>query len=163
MTEHDATELMVEIKESMIASKYVSRSLFVGCTDNEIAEIERHAGGSLPVSFKAFLKVMGKQGNSFTAATRYTWKFLKVYRDWANEVIRENNSSYQIPKNAFVFACLDGWFYFFMLDEGNDPPVYSFGEGEQEPSLDFQTFTTMLRGIAQYILDAQKRIKHEDS
>jgi hypothetical protein len=156
MSEHDYVKQLLEIKELMIREKIVGSEEFVGCTDDEIADIERFAGGKLPASFRAFLQVMGKEGNWYTATVQYVWTQLKTNRKWADEIIKENESDYQVPPNAFVFSCLNGYFSFFMLNEGDDPPVYYFGEGSKEPALEKEkSLMAILWMTARYMIESR--------
>lgn len=159
MSEQSYLQQILEIKDLMIQEEIVKPQDFVGCTDDEIADIEKFAGGKLPAWFKAFLQVMGKGGNRYTAEVQYVWTGLKKNREYANGIIQENESDYQLPPNAFVFSCLNGYFSFFMLDEGDDPPIYTFSEGGKEPALEKEpSFMAILRMTARYVIESRNRI-----
>ncbi len=53
------------MRDLVIQSGYAKSDEFVGCTEDEIAVIEK-AVGRLPMAYRAFLIVMGKEGGSFT-------------------------------------------------------------------------------------------------
>ena len=105
------------------------------------------------MAYRAFLVVMGKEGGSFTKEIPHLWEYLKYYREWANEILQEFKSNYQLPKNAFVFSCQDNWFSFFILDEGDDPPVYAFSETFTEPAFQCHNLTELFWSTTQYVID----------
>ncbi len=163
MLEQSYLQQILEIKDLMVQEEIVKPQDFVGCTDDEIADIETFAGGKLPASFRAFLQVMGKEGNWYTATVQYVWPGLKTNRKWANEIIQENESDYQLSPNAFVFSCLNGYFSFFILDEGDDPLVYTFSEGSKEPALEKEPrFIGILWMTARYLIESRNRIMKMD-
>jgi hypothetical protein len=157
MSEHDYVKQLLEIKELMIQDKIVGSEEFVGCTDDEVENIEKLVDYKLPLSFLAFLKVMGKSGGSYITEIPFVWEQLKIYRKSADEIIKENESDYQLPEDAFVFACLNGNFGFFRLNEGDDPPTYVFREGDYRPNLRSESLTAYLWMIARYKIESRDR------
>ena len=52
-------------------------------------------------------------------------------KEWAEELLEENNFPGELSENDFVFWMSQGnMFCFFKLDEGGDPPIYYYCEGK---------------------------------
>jgi|SRR5690606_3101542 len=113
---------------------------YKGCTLSEIQNIEQNiTNGSLPDCYKEFLQYFGKdmdrkEGNSRGYLVGNA-VFYDDLEDNNNEnglkgLLEEDDSSLQVPDNAFVFYGHQGYVYaFFKLDEGDNPPVYGYTEG----------------------------------
>lgn len=99
-------------------------------TKLEIQEIEEKFQVKLPEVYKSFLKTMGKNAGSFMMGSSVFYPDILSLRDWANETLAENGIS-GLPENVFVFWMHQGYqIAYFKLDEGDNPPVYFFAEGE---------------------------------
>lgn len=75
----------------------------------------------------------------------------------ATGLLQENDKNYKLPSDAFVFYMHQGYqFMFFRLSEGDDPPVYFFGEGEglDKPKLLYDHFSSFLMAE----IDGHKRL-----
>ncbi len=73
---------------------------------------------------------MGKGAGKFMHGSSAFWDEVFNFQDWGIELLAENNFK-PLPKNAFVFWLHQGYqMAFFLVDEGDNPPVYYFGEGE---------------------------------
>jgi len=101
------------------------------CSESEIAKIvHMSVEKSLPESYIKFMKYAGN-GIDFLRGSSYESKELMNLKEWAIDLLEENNSSEKIDDNLFVFFMHQGYqFYFFNIDEGDDPPVYFYSEGE---------------------------------
>ncbi len=92
----------------------------IGCTDEEIHEIEHSAGFPLPKAYKDFMRIAGKKSGEFLSDCEIHYP----------QVIRTNNYSkerigkyFTFPDPCFVFSSYLGDVIFF-CDEGDDPPIY---------------------------------------
>ena len=70
------------------------------------------------------------------------------YQKWAEELLQENGLT--LPDNAYVFNMHQGYvFNFFILTEGDDPPIYNYCEGKSITQT-FSTFTEFLVAELKY-------------
>lgn len=113
---------------------------YKGCTLSEIQNVEQNiANGNLPDCYKEFLQYFGKDMDRKEGKSRgYLVGNAVFYDDLEDNnndnglkgLLEEDESSLQVPDNAFIFYGSQGILYaFFKLDEGNNPPVYGYAEG----------------------------------
>ncbi|MEH2196707.1 SMI1/KNR4 family protein [Nostoc sp.] len=104
------------------------------CSDLEIIQFERQNGITLPSNYKDFLKMMGHGAGKFLRGSDCFYQHLPQIQKWAKELLVENDFPEALPEDAFVFFMHQGYqFSFFRLSEGDNPPTYSYCEGQQEP------------------------------
>lgn len=104
------------------------------CADNEIAELEHRHGVVLPLSYKQFLRMMGRGAGTFLVSDRWqaflpdvleklgTHYFENADTDWAPSV--------SPPEHFFIFAVRDGWYAvgFIANDSPEEPAIYHLDE-----------------------------------
>ncbi|MBD2292537.1 SMI1/KNR4 family protein [Anabaena sphaerica FACHB-251] len=104
------------------------------CSDLEIIQLERQKNISLPSTYKDFLKMMGHGAGKFLRGSDCFYQHLPQIQEWAKQLLLENDFPEALPKDAFVFFMHQGYqFSFFRLSEGDNPPTYSYCEGQEEP------------------------------
>ncbi|MEH1945835.1 MAG: SMI1/KNR4 family protein [Nostoc sp.] len=104
------------------------------CSNLEIIQFEQQQGITLPSIYKDFLKMMGHGAGKFLRGSDCFYQHLARIQEWAKELLGENDFPEALPEDAFVFFMHQGYqFSFFRLSEGNNPPTYSYCEGQQEP------------------------------
>ncbi|MEH2175112.1 SMI1/KNR4 family protein [Nostoc sp.] len=103
------------------------------CSDLEIIQFEQQQGITLPSIYKDFLKMMGHGAGKFLRGSDCFYQHLPQIQEWAKELLVENDFPEPLPEDAFVFFMHQGYqFSFFRLSEGDNPPTYSYCEGQQE-------------------------------
>lgn len=103
------------------------------CSDLEIIQFERQKGITLPSIYKDFLKMMGHGAGKFLRGSDCFYQHLPQIQEWAKQLLVENDFPEALPEDAFVFFMHQGYqFSFFRLSEGNNPPTYSYCEGQEE-------------------------------
>ncbi len=101
-----------------------------GCSELEIRLLEDRLGIGLPQKYQSFLKLMGHSADRFFLGSDFTYNELEQLQDWAKELLEESAVDLTFPDNAFVFLMHQGYqFYFFYLNEDNNPKVYGYLEG----------------------------------
>lgn len=120
--------------------------LYKGCSTKQIDLIEKSINKKLPTCYIEFLSVMGfemdrKNDDSRGGFVGESIFYDDVYgeytiKDGLIEQLEEDGKDDLIPKikdnNIFVFASHQGYIYaFFKLDEGENPPVYGYHEGQE--------------------------------
>jgi hypothetical protein len=121
----------IQLRERLITSNLTTPDNIVGCSDDEISELERATGGRLPRSYREFLKVAGKRaGPLLSDTTAFYPKIIGL-----TQRTRDHFSGFlELPPNAFVFANHMGEaFLYFEMDGNEDPPAYGWDERYKQP------------------------------
>lgn len=122
------------LKERLLASRVASEDQLSGCSPREVNQLERDLGVKLPEAYSEFLRLMGKGAGRFLQGSDCLYPQLKGLQAAAAELLEENHFPRSLPDDAFVFFMHQGYqFSFFRLSEGQDPPTYSYCEGQLEP------------------------------
>ena len=79
---------------------------------------------------KAYLEFMRHAGyGRYFVGSDYGINEVKNLNRYAGELLEENDFPHRLSENDFVFFVHQGYmFYFFRLDEGDDPAVYYYDE-----------------------------------
>lgn len=86
-------------------------------------------GKQIPKSYLEFYKHMGNGVAFLKGHSCFKNEIFKL-KEWAEELLNENNFQTKLSADDFVFWMSQGYmFCFFRLNEGNDPPVYYYCEG----------------------------------
>ncbi len=123
------------------------------CSLNEINELEKQLGLKLPQIYRSILLKMGHGAGDFWAGEDCFYNHLPLIQIWAKEILLEDNFSVSLPDDAFVFFMHQGYqFDFFRLSEGDNPPVYSYLEGQTEKEFikTHEKFTTFFCAEVKY-------------
>lgn len=117
-----------------------------GCTEEEIAAFERVAGCPLPLRYREFLERMGRgAGHFFKGSDMFLPAILEI-REWAEELLAENNHPFRLEGPMLVFGMHQGYQFIFMdSDAGDDPPVHWYMEGRPRPEELAPSFSAFLR------------------
>lgn len=107
----------------------------IGCTEDEIIDLEKKFNLSLPQFYKSFILKMGRYGCGFLRDEYYEYKELigdsiDSIQDYGITLLKESGSNFILPNNAFVFlANPEGAFWYFLCEEQKKlsiPNVYFF-------------------------------------
>jgi hypothetical protein len=61
------------------------------------------------------------------------------------DMLEENNEDFTLPPDAFVFSMYQGYeFKYFLLSDGDDPPVYQYVQNHGLPVMCWESFTAFL-------------------
>ena len=105
---------------------------------SDISAIEQKFKIALPEAYKQFLRLMGKGAGLYMQGSSVFYDELFSLRQGAEELVIENNLS-PIPENAFVFWMHQGYqAAYFKLNEGENPPVYYFSEGQNSSGFELK-------------------------
>ncbi|MBC7871121.1 MAG: hypothetical protein H7Y09_09815, partial [Chitinophagaceae bacterium] len=103
------------------------RTTFVGCTDEEIEELRQSQNvNRLPKVYINCMKVLGKQSGFIGIGSEIIYRYVKVLKQEAANIVINSEVGFLLPADAFVFfmshSCI---FKFFLTDnEDEDPPVF---------------------------------------
>jgi hypothetical protein len=135
-------------KERLRTLNFVRSDEIVPCSEDEINALEYHLGLSLPQAYREFLLWMGHSGGGLLRGSDCFYKHLPHLREWAVELLEEDNFHEPLPDDAFVFFMHQGYqFAFFRLSEGDDPPVYYYHE-----STDQSSFVISHRSFSEFLI-----------
>ncbi|OIP75956.1 MAG: SMI1/KNR4 family protein [Oscillatoriales cyanobacterium CG2_30_44_21] len=140
-------ELPFLIKQVFVSNKTKS------CSLDEIAELEKQCGFNLPNIYRLVLLEMGHGAGDFWAGEDCFYDCLPLVQTWAKELLLEDNFPISLPDDAFVFFMHQGYqFDFFRFSEGDNPPVYSYLEGQSEIGFikTYEKFTDFLCAEVEY-------------
>lgn len=140
MTEQD-------IIDALTRKGICRREEIIGCNEVEIASVERFALAPLPRQYRVFLAAAGKSAPGFFTGTDFFFGQTGALNQSAAELLRENAEPFELPAGCFVFSMHQGYvFHYFMLDAGDDPPVFTYVEGGGPPQPAGDSFSDYLSG-----------------
>lgn len=123
------------LKARVAEQRLVNPKVLLPCKEEEISSIEQYFSISLPTAYKEFLLWMGHGAGGLMQGSDCFFRHLPYLREWAVELLQENNFSECLPDDAFVFFMHQGYqFSFFRTSEGEDPPTYFYCEGTNQNS-----------------------------
>jgi hypothetical protein len=137
-----------EIRQRLLALSSDREQPLEGANDGEIEALEAYAGGALPVVYRQFLKQLGRSAGELLRGSEYavSQEFHLRLREYAEELLRRNAAPFALPPTAFVFLMSQGYqFSFFNRNQGDDPSVYHYLEGDPAPRLLDATLSGYLR------------------
>lgn len=131
-----------EIAEAYLASQ----KQFMGMSENDLQALEHRLAIPLPIIFKAYLKVMGRQhGRLFAGSDSDPDEFFD-YRIWAEEIFQEEQRSSCLIPNSVIFLFHQGFAfrYFDVISSHEDTPVLKYIHGSyiqmSEPVIEANSF-----------------------
>lgn len=108
----------------------------VGCSEEEIQNLESRLKLNLPLAYKEFLRYAGKGLGDFEIGSTIFYDDIDLVelQEIAKEFLIEDNAPFKLPDDAYVFWMHQGYmFCFFKTSEGDNPPVHFHIEvGERE-------------------------------
>ncbi len=138
--------LIQELEERLISAGLASTSEIQGCSDAEIKLLESHLKRKLPALYRNFLTGMGKGAGLFFRGTDLFFPALLELRNYAEELLRENDISWKLPEDACVFLMHQGYqFMYFKTTQGDDPPVFHYLEGNEKSEKKWESFSDFLK------------------
>ncbi|HEY8898555.1 MAG TPA: SMI1/KNR4 family protein [Niastella sp.] len=123
------------------------------CTEEEVTEIEEKLGVKFPQSIREVYLILGKYyGFSFVDDNTYKFPDYKGMRDGVEEILSEYENGVVLNDNMFIVGCFmeNGIFYFIKLDEGSNPPVYMYNEGDKTYTLCAATYSSFIQKTLLY-------------
>ncbi len=101
----------------------------------------------LPLTYLEFMYRAGN-GIEFLVGTQYSMKYIAELKEWAVELLDENKFPEKLTDNQFVFMMHQGYmFWYFNLDEGDNPSVYFYDE-----SLDLTDFKKVSDTLSEFLI-----------
>lgn len=130
------SDIASEIRRRLLALPDSREQDLAGASAEEIRELEKYAGGQFPWIYRQFLQHLGRSAGDLFRGSDYSVSqcFHLRLKEHAEEILKRNKAPFVLPKTAFVFLMSQGYqFSFFHLDQGDDPSVYHYLEGDSIP------------------------------
>lgn len=125
------------MKSLLEESGCITLDQIIPCSVDEVVHLEKKLKITLPSAYKEFLLWMGHSGAEFLRGSDCFYKNLLQLKNWAVELLEENNFPETLPSEAFVFFMHQGYqFGFFKLTEGDDPPIYYYNEVDHKKTFE---------------------------
>lgn len=138
-----------EIVNLLTKYNIANRNEIQGFSASEVEKCEQAIESKLPNQYREFLLAIGHTAGLLFQGTDILFQNVEdllELREEAEDLLAENKEAFVLPKEAFVFSMHQGYeFNFFVLSEGNAPPVYQYVEGDGPPVLVWDSFSTFLR------------------
>lgn len=147
MNNNSATTLdpIQEAARRLLDAGVANAQTLKGCSETEIATIEKTHNLNLPESYRRFLSLMGRGAGQFLIGTDFLYKDLPGLRKNAEILLHECKAKFSLFSKDFVFAVHQGYeFLFFSTGNSTDPPVFLFVEDDQEPKQVASSFSEWL-------------------
>ncbi len=152
-------DFLREVKRFQDKNRVFRPNLLVGYDSAEIAYAESAIGFPLPAAFRDYLAWTGKLANNVISRTGHQWSGDSGFRVSNAEHLKQSREllAYEglpaeslLPENSIVFWYYQGYtFRFLRTDEGDNPPMYSYSEGDSAITKTHERFSD-------YVLDAMK-------
>ncbi|WP_338555114.1 SMI1/KNR4 family protein [Paenibacillus sp. KS-LC4] len=140
----DKKEIVSLLRECKIANE----NEIQGFSELEVDQCEQAIGTILPNQYREFLLAIGHDAGLLFQGTDILFRNIEnllELRKEAEDLLEENEEIFNLPSDAFVFSMHQGYeFNYFVISEGNDPPVYQYVEGDGSPVLVWDSFSTFL-------------------
>ncbi len=118
-----------QLVDKLIEEGLATHDSIIGCTSEEVEQLEKKYQGGLPQSFKEFLSLMGRRRGRFFAECDFAYPF-ESGREVAQHLF--NESGKELTDSVMIFLERYGCaVVFFDTKDGIDPPVYVLQEGRE--------------------------------
>jgi len=138
----------------LLKKKNLINKPLIGCTEEEIVKLEEKVGFKLPETYKQFLLAAGHESGRLFQGTVVHYIDLIEIQEWAKALLEENHNPIALPNSSFVFSMHQGYeIKFFDVDMGENPPVFLWYEGMENPASAIRLFETFDEFLLQEIKD----------
>ncbi len=147
---------MAELRRFMIDAGIATVDTICGCTDSEVAELERRLSIRFPAAMAECLRQMGRACGHLMDGDAFGIGAFNDAREVAVEITTEEGSPWRLPDHVIPFLQHQGYeFLFLHSNAGDDPPVWLYIETEPEPNEWAMSFTAWLRESAIGAIEAK--------
>ena len=153
------------LADRFIETGIATSEKIVGCSDEELLEVEKFYNLKLPEAYKDYMRRFGKASGDFLRECGIYYHDLSENRE-AAETLLDNNTDFKLKPSEFVFITRYGCqFWSFPTEDGNpNPPVYRYTEDSPEPILLADSFKSAIEMVANEYFERKKNpLLNEDS
>ncbi|MBP2584666.1 hypothetical protein J3A78_005144 [Streptomyces sp. PvR006] len=115
-----------------------------GLSAGQLDEVERDQPAPLAGAYACFLRLVGGGAGRFLQGSDVFYPHVIGLREAADELLRENQEPFHLGSSDRVIFMHQGYQFEFLRGEGTDPEVWSYSEGDAEPSRVYIRFTDWL-------------------
>lgn len=156
-----SSDFIGEFAQKLIKHGFANQALpLQGCSSAEIEEIQNASKVKLPQIYRAFLQTMGRSTGEFLRGDERCYPQLLTLRQDAEGLLEEERATTQFKLSAtdFVFWMSQGTqFFFFDTAGGDDPAVWHFREGYENPMRRWDHYSEALT----YLLNEQIKVQEQ--
>ena len=136
---------VTQVFDSLVRDGTLPSSVLNGCSDRELAVLERRIGARVPQAYATYLKRAGRSAAGLLAYFEARFDHLDEVRACLASL-----EGWQPSAQDFPFMMhQETEFTLFRLDEGDDPPIYRYRVGDQAPALAWPSFSAFLAEMAE--------------
>jgi len=148
------------VEKRLMEAGLSSAESFIGCTEEEVINIESRFAIRLPQCYRDFLAAMGRDAGKFLVGTDYSYPKMLEFRKEAEGLVRACQSSFSLPTTSYVFMFHQGYTFLFFDCQGSvDPSVFMFTEAEREPRKTSESFSEWLLAAAEDDIAAYRELE----
>lgn len=132
--------------EAMIKSGLATPDEIIGCSEEEIKEIESQRNLVLPASYKDFLRGMGKCAGWLLEGSDFYYPEMLDCQALAERLLAGDKTLFSLGQSCFVFIQHQGYqfMYFDTASNSFDPPVFHYLQGAEKPRQVAESFSKWL-------------------
>ncbi len=120
-----------------------------GVEENRIVSLENKFHITFPIAYIEYLKISGSECPAIIQGHRF--EFLEKRQDDAQYWLKEHALENLIKKPFWVIADTGGSFWYFHLDEGDNPPIYRLSPEYYSDYQDEQSFGKVANSFKDWI------------
>jgi hypothetical protein len=105
------------------------------CTEKEVDKLEAKLGTKFPACYRElYLRLGSYDAFKIGPENSFTFPDYKGMNAAAKRIAANWKLELDVDDNLFVFCCFEenDLFWFFKLDEGDNPPIYMYEGGEEQ-------------------------------
>lgn len=116
------------------------------CNEDELLELEKKWRTNLPLAYKEVFRIKGKHGAFGLRRNEFSVDEYDKMQEAVKDIISRNHLQINLNE-VFVFSCFAslGNFCFYRLDEGDNPPVYIYIEGDDTYHEAYRSFVEFIK------------------
>ena len=118
-----------------------------GCSKEEVSDLEKRLGFSLPIAYKEYLHLVGKDYEGVMVGTDCFIDDVMANNKYLPELLNENRlSTDSLSANYLVFFSHQGYMlaWFNLPAEEDDPICFHYFEGTTKEPQEYGTFTEFM-------------------
>jgi len=142
-----------QLIERLFRKQIISEKDLSPCSEDDIAELERLHGLSLPETYKTFLRRMGRGAGCFLTSDHWSvfYEELCDSTGLGGKVTVDDLEELELPQNFFIFASrLDDVHFYFVADgKSDDPPIFSWNDSGDQGQV-YESFWGFIEEMVEY-------------
>ena len=146
--------------DRLLASQIATRDNIVGCTDDDIRQLECATQCQLPGAYLRFLRSIGRGAGCFLRDINIYYPTVLTLNVEARSILDNwEEGRLVLPANAVVFSIRQGEQFMFFIADGNhdDPPIFHYMEDRGE----FRKIAESLWDVIEHELELTEQVKQE--